>query len=375
VGETPGWISADLHVHASPSADSIVPLRDRVFEFVSDGVEVIAGTDHNVVTDYQPQIAELGVGEYITALVGDELTTNGWGHFGVFPILQHVDRSGHGAFHVHGRTARDFFEDIRAEAPDAIIQVNHPRIDAEIGYFNLGRLDSPSDQADRPGFSFDFDAVEVLNGYQDPDRRSVDRVVSDWTELLDHGHLVTATGNSDTHHLTYNLGGYPRNYIAVQDDRPAHVTPAALAHALRDRHAFFTTGPIVDLTVAGGHIGDLVTTHNGKAHGEVTVRAAPWVSVSKVRLYLNGVEVKHWDVPDSEEPVRLKDAFEVDVTRDSYVFVRVDGNRVLSPVVGDPKRFTVLPFALTNPVFLDVDGKSQFTPPKGHGGHPPVHRR
>ena len=33
--------------------------------------------------------------------------------------------------------------------------------------------------------------------------------------LLDRGHLVTATGNSDTHHLNYNLGGYPRNYVNV----------------------------------------------------------------------------------------------------------------------------------------------------------------
>src|SRR6266571_2683242 len=48
VVDTPGWISADFHVHASPSPDSVVPLRDRVFEFVSDGVEIITGTDHNV---------------------------------------------------------------------------------------------------------------------------------------------------------------------------------------------------------------------------------------------------------------------------------------------------------------------------------------
>jgi hypothetical protein len=352
-----------------------VPLRDRIYEFVTDGVEVITGTDHNVVTDYAPEIAELGVGEYINCLVGDELTTNGWGHFGVFPLIQHRDRAGHGAYHVHGRTARDFFEEIRGEAPDAIIQINHPRIDAEIGYFNLGRLDSPSDQADRPGFSFDFDAVEVLNGYQDPDRRSVDRVISDWMELIDHGHLVTATGNSDTHHLTYNLGGYPRNYVAVKDDRPAHVTPVEIAHSVRDRHVFFTTGPIVDLTVAGGHIGDLVTTKGGKTRAEITIQAAPWISVSRARLYMNGEEIKRWDVPETTDVVRLKDFVDVEVTRDSYIFARVDGNKTLFPVVGDPKRFTVLPLAITNPVFLDVDGKSSWAPPKGHGAHPPVHRR
>src|SRR5262249_12599200 len=158
-----------------------------------------------------PEIAELGVGDLIAGIAGDELTTNGWGHFGAFPLPQKREHAGHGAIHLAMRTADELFGSVREQAPDAVIQVNHPRIDNEIGYFNRGKLDSPSDQADRHGFSFDFDAVEVLNGYQDPDRRSVERVIGDWQDLIEHGHLVTATGNSDTHHMTYNLGGYPRN--------------------------------------------------------------------------------------------------------------------------------------------------------------------
>jgi hypothetical protein len=375
VVDTPRWISADFHVHAAPSPDSRVPMRDRVYEFVSDGVEIITATDHNVVSDYRPDIAELGVGEFITSISGDEVTTNGWGHFGAFPLPQHSDESGHGAVHLKGRTAKDFFEDIRTSAPEAIINVHHPRIDAEIGYFNLGHFDSRSDQASRPGFSFDFDALEVLNGYQDPDRRSVDRVIADWTELLDHGHLVTATGNSDTHHLTYNLGGYPRNYVYVQDDRPAHVTPGQIARAVKGRHVLFTTGPFVRLSVAGGEIGDIVTCASGKARADVEVTAAPWIAVSSVTVYVNGVEAKRWAVPPSTAVTRLKESVDVPVPRDSYVFVRVDGDRPLAPVVGDTKRFTVLPFALTNPVFLNVDGTATFDAPKGHGQHPAAHRR
>ncbi len=374
VVDTSGWVSADFHVHAAPSPDSIVPLRDRIYEFVTDGVEVITATDHNVVTDYGPEIAELGVGDMITGLVGDELTTNGWGHFGAFPLVQHVDESGHGAIHLHGKGPVDYFAEVRDKAPDAVIQVNHPRIDNEIGYFNLGHLDSDTDESERPGFSFDFDAVEVLNGYQDPDRRSVDRVISDWMELLDHGHLVTATGNSDTHHLTHNLGGYPRNYVAVTDDRPAHVTPQQIALAVKARHVFFSTGPIVSLRVAGGRIGDLVPAKNGKAEVDVKVTAAPWISVTRATLYVNGVPEKKWSIPETTDVVRLEDSLDITVTRDSYVFLRVDGDRPLAPVVGDLRRFDVRPFALTNPVFLDVDGHPGFDAPKKHGGHPAVKR-
>ena len=72
--------------------------------------------------------------------------------------------------------------------------------------------------------------VEVMNGYQDPVRKSVDTIIDDWFALLNHGHIVTATGNSDTHHLTYNIGGYPRNYVHVQDDRPQSVDGKQVAH-------------------------------------------------------------------------------------------------------------------------------------------------
>ena len=57
-----GWLSADFHVHASHSSDSHVPMHDRIYEFVADGVELITSTDHNVVPNYAPVIEEIGAG-------------------------------------------------------------------------------------------------------------------------------------------------------------------------------------------------------------------------------------------------------------------------------------------------------------------------
>src|SRR5215831_17192463 len=311
VVDTHGWLSADFHVHAARSPDSRVPMQDRVFEFVADDVQLIVSTDHNVISDYDPYIRELGAGRYIASAVGDELTTNGWGHFGAFPLPHDLERAGQGAVLVHGRRPDDFFRDVRTNAPDAIIDVHHPRIDAEIGYFDLGHFDSRADRAGRAGFSWDFDAVEVMNGYQDPVRRSVDRVVDDWFALLDHEHIVTATGNSDTHHLTFNIGGYPRNYVKLLDDRPQAVDPRQVARAIKFHHAFFTTGPFVTLMVNGGTIGDLVPARGGKARAEITVQAAPWVSVERVTLYLNGHEVKRWPVSAGTQVVRFHDSVDL----------------------------------------------------------------
>ena len=168
VVETPGWLSGDFHVHSARSSDSRVPMYDRIFEFVADDVQMIVSTDHNVISDYEPNIKELDAGRYITSAIGDELTTNGWGHFGAFPLPRDIERAGEGAVLVHGRKPDDFFKDVRRDAPGAIIDVHHPRIDAEIGYFDLGQFDARSDRAGRAGFSLDFDALEVMNGYQDP---------------------------------------------------------------------------------------------------------------------------------------------------------------------------------------------------------------
>jgi hypothetical protein len=344
-------------------------MEDRIYEFVADDVQLIVATDHNVVSDYAPYIGELGVARYIASIVGDELTTAGWGHFGAFPLPRDLERPGQGAVLVHGRRPDDFFKDVRTIAPDAIIDVHHPRLDAEIGYFDIAHFDSRGDRAERPGFAWNFDAIEVMNGYQDPIRRSVDRVVDDWFALLDHGHIVTATGNSDTHHLTFNIGGYPRNYVHLRDDRPQFVEPKAVASALRAHRAFFTTGPFVSLVVNGASIGDLALARDGKARAEITVQAAPWVSVDRVTLFLNGRELKRWQVTGEASPVRFKESIDLVSPADGYVVVRVDGQRPLTPVVGDGKRFVAYPFALTNPVFLDVDGDGRYRASAPHG-HP-----
>jgi hypothetical protein len=342
---------------------------DRVFEFCSDGVDMIVSTDHNVVSDYQPVIEEVGANRWLASYPGDELTTGGWGHFGAFPLPRDLEKAGHGAVLVHGRTARDFFGDVRTNAPEALVNVHHPRIDREIGYFNMAGFDAHSDKADRAGFSFDFDAVEVLNGYQDSERRSVDRMIDDWFALLNHGHMVTATGNSDTHHLDHNIGGYPRNYVRVLDDRPDHLRPFEVSRALKGHHSFFTTAPFVKVTVGAASIGDLAPAPGGKARAEIEVRAAPWVSVSTVTLYVDGQEQQRWKVPPSTEVVRFRANRDLQVQKDGWVVVRVDGDQPLSPVVGDRVHFDVRPLALTNPVFLDVDGNGRYDPPIKHGPH------
>lgn len=188
----------------------------------------------------------------------------------------------------------------------------------------------------RAGTSFDFDAIELFNGYRDAERQHAGQVLQDWFNLIDHGYRFTATGNSDTHHLRFNLGGFPRNYLRVADDRPEAMTPDLLARTVKAGRCFFTTGPFVSVDVGGGQEGDTVRAENGHVPGTITVQAAPWVDVSSVTLFVDGRAYRHWAVPAARTVERFAAHFDVNVERDAYVVVRVQGRRPLTPVVGEP---------------------------------------
>jgi hypothetical protein len=366
VVDTPGWISGDFHVHAAASLDSRVPMRDRVHQFVADGVDLIVSTDHNVIANYAPLVSELGVTELLATATGDEITTKSWGHFGAFPLASEEGELGHGAIAVGKHTPVEIFADVRKRAPAALIDIHHPRLEhGSIGYFHLAELDEKTGIAKRAGFSMDFDAIEVLNGYQDSDRRTLGRVIGDWVSFLDAGKRVSATGNSDTHHLTFNLGGYPRNYVAMGDVPVGKLDAARVAAAVKAGKSYLTTGPIVDASIDGKTLGETVTVKGGHVELALRVRAAPWISTTTISVIgPGGAVLATRPCPTSPNVVRFDAKIPVELPRDGYLIVRVDGDQPMAPNVGDLGGFTVYPFALTNPIWVDVDGDGKITPAK-----------
>ena len=130
-------------------------------------------------------------------------------------------------------------------------------------------------------------------------------------------------------------------------DDPAAVTPLDVARAVKAHHAFFTTGPIVDFTVGKTGIGDLAPAPGGKATADITVRAAPWVSVNRVIVYVAGHEVTRFDVAPSDQVVRFHRTCDVAVPNDTYIVVRVEGDGTLAPVVGGKSTASTTPCCRT----------------------------
>jgi hypothetical protein len=350
VVDTSGWISADLHVHAVPSPDAPTLLDDRVRSLAASGVEVAAATDHNAVTDYGPTIVALGAQRWLASIVGDEITTRGveLGHFNVFPLAV-----SDAPVPYANTTPHDIFAAARAAAPqdrDKVVQVNHPRM-GSIGYFELLRFDPGDFDAWRrrsPLFDPSFDALEVFNGDDYSDIARVEACLHDWYALLDAGLRITATGNSDSHKLTYHEPGVPRNFVRVEKDAPEAFDERGFIDAVRRGRVVVSSGPFVRLSAGEAQIGDEIAPADDVAV-HVHVEAPPWVDVATVDLVRRGETVATWH-PQEQRPgasvVRLDETAHVALRSGDWIIAIARGTKPMTFL----HRPGALPFAFTNPI-------------------------
>jgi hypothetical protein len=350
VVDTSGFVAADLHLHADPSGDSEVPLEDRVVSLLAEGVGLAAATDHNHITDYAPAVAKLGASARISTVPGIELTTSNWGHFNAYPYPTSL------SVPPVSDTAPDaLFAYVRGNQPGATIQVNHPRM-GEIGYFNVAKLDDQG-RTQKPGFSWDFDALEVFNGFDLMKPDVVGANVREWLRLIKLGRRYTAIGNSDSHRVIYEWAGYPRTYLAV---KPGASPDSALA-SLREGRAIVTAGPFIRMTAAGGDPGDTVKATNGKLSIDVDVTAPGWLGISNVRVWVDGEPRAELDVSQVKKIgalSRFHHVVEISVPSDTFVIVTARAEGTLAEVLPGT---TIQPHGFTNPVFVDADGDGRLT--------------
>lgn len=354
---TPGWISADLHLHARPSGDSELRLEDRITSLVSAGVEFAVATDHNHVTDYGPTIDALDANPLLSATPGVEVTTRTWGHFNVYPLDPAKPPPPWAA------DPPEIFAAVRKAAPDAVIQVNHPWRPG-YGYFHRAVLNERTGAHWRKQFSFDFDLIEVINGYELSTSDVFMKNLGRYFDLLNLGKRYTAVGSSDSHRLTNEWAGYPRTYVRVADDRPGHVTATELASALKSGHTVVSLGPFIEAHIGEAGPGDTITTTPGLVPLDVSVRAPSWIGVSRVEVFVNGELADTFDVERGTEGTNRRFSRTVDVplTDDAWISVVARGERPIDEVLPG---LHVPPFAFTNPIFVEVTAERVEKPKRG----------
>ena len=143
-----------------------------------------------------------------------------------------------------------------------------------------------------------------------------------------------------------------------------------MIQAIKWGHSFASNGPIIDVKVNDTFkCGDTLTDKDGNVELEVRVQSASWVAVDAVRLIINGkrklgfpIQQKNPGALDFTKNIQLN------IKEDSYIVVEILGKKSLYPVMQATARNglssnAILPYALTNPIFIDVDGNGKFDPP------------
>lgn len=316
----PGWLSADFHVHGATSFDSAFPDEERVRTFAAAGMDVIASTEHDAVSQLSVAAARVGL-ERLVILEGTEATGHilfklydnasfpkVFGHWNLFPVPYDPAGPWRGAPWDELVQPGALFDRAEATGWDAatgIAQLNHPW-----GGFAFGRdyawaqaieldLTQPLPTSyDGSGPSLflhtpdgarhgnaDFHVQEVMNGSANHLHQQYRAI---WFYVLNQGLLRGGTANSDTHSLTENVVGFPRTLVRLDG---AYNESAFLA-AVRDGRMLGTSGPLVDVSLEGGSTTSRpsLTPVSPAADAvlHVVVDAMPWVPVDEARVVVNG---------------------------------------------------------------------------------------
>jgi len=365
--QTDGLISLDPHLHTNLS-DARVSIQERIKSVVAEGVEAAVASDHNTITDYQPALEKLGLNPYLSVIKGNEITTSGVIHYNSYPLHRREEEERNGAIWPLSEEVTPLFEASRKKDPQALLQVNHPR-DGDIGYFNNYRLEMDSASFVGPAFSLAFDVLEVMNG---PYFYSSNQIaIEDWLHLLNRGYYYPIIGSSDSHSIDKEEPGYSRTYVYYQGGKGDNLDSDSLFRAIKKGRSFVSNGPLVEFRINDTHApGDPLIRVQGKTKILIRVQSPPWISVDEVRLIINGERKIIFSVKsEAESLIKFDEEIELKLREDAYLAVEVLGNRSLYPVLQkqakeDRYHRANLPYALTNPVFIDVDGNGQFDPPR-----------
>jgi hypothetical protein len=220
--------------------------------------------------------------------------------------------------------------------------------------------------------------------------------------MLDRGHRATGMGTSDTHHLLGDEPGYGRTllFVGAGKDVPGGYSRDDVVEAIHQHRAIITNAPFLDMTVGGHRIGDTVVAQGGAVDVAIRVRSPSWARVDHLVLYANSRIVAEQAIPASQG-ADYQTVVHLTLPGDSWVVAEATGSGnlfpVVSPVEFPPLDATVLiralsigldlsalpvtsalkpkpthvvtPYAITNPIWIDVDGNG-WTPPR-----PPLPRR
>ncbi|HWA99179.1 MAG TPA: CehA/McbA family metallohydrolase, partial [Pirellulales bacterium] len=386
--DTRGWVSTDFHNHASPSGDNVSSQYGRVLNLLCENVEFAPCTEHNRLSSYAPHLKRMGAEHLLASCVGIELTSSPLplGHNNSFPLHMHEHTQDNGAPLPDGdpevQVARLALWDDRSEK---LVQQNHP---------DLGWLLFDKDGDGKPDGGYNvlphLDVIEVhpphhifdgaLLKSKDSTRNNT---IFNWMQLLNQGVRRAGVVNTDAH---YNIhgSGWLRNWIVCPTDNPAEIQVLDIVHAAEHGHIIISNGPFLEAsaqTVGANDrrraiSGDDLRAPSGKVQLDVRVQCPNWFDVDRVQVFVNGRANEKLNFTRDKQPamfsndtVRFDQTISLELPTDAHLIVATIGeNSKLGHVFG-PEHEEDKPVAVSNPIYIDVDGNG-FTANKDTLGAP-----
>jgi hypothetical protein len=167
-------------------------------------------------------------------------------------------------------------------------------------------------------------------------------VLDEWYKLLGQGHKIVGTGNSDSHGPKTEAG-LPRTYIeagATANGSMRALNTDDVFKAFRQGRVFVTNGPFLEVSVNGQGIGSSVVAGDGEIDVKISIKAADWVDVKRVRVVRGGKDIQkfaqvleEFSVPASKDILRLEVTKHYkNIPDGSFIVVEVEGDEPMWPV-------------------------------------------
>jgi hypothetical protein len=337
VAPASGYLATEWHVHQVGSPDSTVGSDERIRSAVAAGIEMFAVTDHDFVSNLQPLVQEMGLDSLVRVLPGIEVTPFAYGHYNAWPMnVDDSDASGGAVDWARGDNGfgmlpSQVYADMKARGAK-MQQVNHPRSQglfqaaferAQVKYDytnrtifgDFGASDVPNAWLRLPDqtlWSDAFNGLEVWNGFAMADTNddgireitSLDRVMSDWFNMLSLGFYVSPAGNSDTHYSLRESMGMPRTYVRVPNDSGASLRDGSSIDEVLSATSrksptgaavpgdiVVSNGPMIEVTQNGQPIIGRVASAVGGATFVVKLTAAQWAEFDTLEVFANSTQI------------------------------------------------------------------------------------
>ncbi|MBI1373401.1 MAG: hypothetical protein GC159_11785 [Phycisphaera sp.] len=376
--DTRGWISTDYHSHSSPSGDNVSSQRGRVLNLLCENIEFAPCTEHQRIDSYTPHLEALGVTKLMATCPGIELTGKPLplNHHNAFPLVfkpHHQDGGGplldaDPAVQIKRLAMWD-------DNSDKFVQQNHPNIVAHAWDRDV---DGKADGGYAAMLPF-MDAIEVhppiailsgptlKNGVNTGGNR-----MHTWLMLINQGTYIPGVVNTDAHY-NHHGSGWLRNWVASPTDDPSKVKVMDVVHASERGQIVMSNGPFMTVklfaTDANGAAsgstlpGGTATASAGRATVQVRVQCPNWFDIDRVQVLLNGRLDPNLNFTRKSHPgmfadgvVKFDNLIDLSFDGDTHVIVVAAGeSSKLGPVMGKPHGDDK-PVAVSNPIFVDVDG-------------------